>query len=102
MPSYHIEYIDSPVRQCGSGEAVEIAGDAWLAIRVEPANAHTEAGQPTIEERVQRPELEVLRELRMTCDFEAQVVWVLGVSTPNQYRVMELIDPTRLVVDVSH
>src|SRR5690606_7432546 len=27
IPSYHIEYIDRPVRQCGSGNVVEIAGD---------------------------------------------------------------------------
>jgi hypothetical protein len=102
MPSYHIEYIDRPVRECGSGATVQLAGDAWLAVRLEPANAHTEEGQPTITDRVMSPALPVLLELRITCDFEAQVEWVLGVASPNRFRVMELADPTRLIVDVRH
>lgn len=102
MPSYHIEYIDRPVIQCGSGEPVEIEGEGWLAVRLEPANAHTEQGVATISERSSRPALGVLRQLTMTCDFEAQVQWVMGVTSPNLYRVMELADPTRLVVDVRH
>lgn len=102
IPSYRIEYIDRPVRQCGSGHTVEIAGDAWLSIRLEPADAHTVDGQSTLEDRSLDPELTVVRELRITCDFEAQVEWVLGVSTPNRFRVMELADPARLVIDVRH
>ncbi len=102
MPSYQIEYIDRPVIQCGSGEPVEIEGDGRLAVRLEPANAHTEQGVATISERSSRPALSVLRQLTMTCDFEAQVQWVMGVTSPNPYRVMELTDPTRLVVDVRH
>ncbi|MBA2379226.1 MAG: hypothetical protein H0V76_06600, partial [Blastocatellia bacterium] len=27
MPTYHIEYIDKPVRACGSGDVVPLAGD---------------------------------------------------------------------------
>jgi hypothetical protein len=41
LPNYHIEYIDKPVRQCGSGEATPIVGDAWLSVAFEPAYAHS-------------------------------------------------------------
>lgn len=102
MPSYHISYVDRPVLQCGSGEPVPMEGDGWLAVRLEPANAHTEAGHPTVTDRSSLPGLPVLRQLTLTCDFEAQVVWVLGVASPNRFRVMELAEPTRLVVDVLH
>ncbi len=102
MPSYHIGYIDRPAIQCGSGDPVEIEGAGWLAVGLEPANAHTEQGEATIGERSSRPALGVLREVTMTCDFEARVEWVLGVASRNRYRVMELADPTRLVVDVRH
>jgi hypothetical protein len=102
LPSYSIEYIDRPVRQCGSGHVVPVAGDGWLSIRLEPARAHDEEGRATIEERELRPDLPVLLELTITCDFEAQVEWVLGVASPNRYRVMELREPTRLVLDVRH
>jgi hypothetical protein len=56
----------------------------------------------TVAERERKPALPVLQELELTCDFEADVTWVLGVRTPNKYRVMELQGPTRLVVDVQH
>lgn len=102
LPSYHIEYIDKPVRQCGSGKPVELAGDGWLEIRFEPANAHTEDGKPSVGKRELKTGHKIVRELKLTCDFEAVVAWVAGVATPNRYRVLELRDPSRLVVDVRH
>lgn len=102
VPDYHVEYIDRPVRQCGSGNVVDMAGDGWLMIRVEPANAHDDNGRPTITERHSRPALPVVLETRLICDFEAQVEWVLGVSSPNRYRVTELAQPPRLVVDIRY
>jgi hypothetical protein len=100
VPGYHIEYVDRPVRQCGSGETVKVAGDGWLSVRLTPAQAHTDAGRPTINYRERRLRFPVLKELQSTCDFEGEVEWVLGVSSPNRYRVMELSDPARLVVDI--
>ena len=102
LPGYHIAYIDRPVRQCGSGEVVELAGDAWLEIRMEPAQAHDEQGRATIAERALAPRLPVIWEMKLTCDFEGQVTWVLGAASPNPYRVLELAAPPRLVVDVRH
>ena len=100
LPNYHVEYVDTPVRACGSGEEVPLEGDAWLEIRLEPANAHDETGTPTIRERNRKPALPNLRELKQTCDFEAVVSWVAGVKHPNPYRVLELRHPTRLIVDI--
>ena len=102
VPAYHIEYVDRPVRQCGSGEAVPLAGDAWLTVRIEPANAHTEEGEPTVRERAMSPGLPTLLELKLICDFEAQVEWVAAVSSPEQYRAFTLAAPNRLVVDIRH
>jgi hypothetical protein len=102
VPGYHVEYIDKPVRKCGSGDVTQVAGDGWLEIRIYPANAHNEEGRPTVAERERMPNLVVLSELELTCDFEAVVTWVFGVKTPNQYQVRELHSPPRLVVDVQH
>lgn len=102
VPGYHVEYIDRPVRACGSGDVVKVAGDGWLSIRLTPAQAHTDAGKPTIGYRERRLRLPVLKELQSTCDFEGEVEWVLGVSSPNRYRVMELSNPARLVIDIKH
>jgi hypothetical protein len=102
LPGHHIEYVDKPVRDCGAGDAKEVAGDAWLEVRMSPMNAHTEEGQPTIPLREQALDLPVIRELERTCDFEAVTTWVIGVGSPNPYRVVELSDPPRLVVDIAH
>jgi len=102
LPGYHLEYIDSPIIKCGSGDPTAVAGQGWLQVRLTPAQAHTDQGQPTVTEREQKPALPILLELELTCDFEGEVTWVLGNRKPNKYRVMELREPTRLVVDVRH
>ena len=102
IPSYHIEYIDKPIRQCGSGEVVQVAGDAWIEVRFSPAQAHTDSGEPTVRDRERSISFPILKEVESTCDFEAEVIWVLGVASPNRYRILELANPTRLAVDVKH
>jgi hypothetical protein len=101
-PGYHVEYIDRPVRRCGSGEPTPIAGDGWLEVRFFVAEAHTQSGAPTIAQREQHPALPVVKELEQTCDFEGHVTWVVGVSRPNKYRVLCLEKPDRVVVDITH
>ena len=104
FPTYKIEYIDKPVRSCGSGDVVPFAGDAWLSVRLTGAQAHAPEGDATIpvEDRTQSPNLPIVKDLKMICDFEGEVEWVMGVSSPNKYRALELRAPTRLVVDVKH
>ena len=101
VPGYRVGYVDSAV-QCGSGETVEVAGAALLQVRLDPAQAHTEAGEATVRERERRPALPVLQEMESVCDFEADVTWVLGLAARNRFRVQELAGPARLVVDVEH
>jgi hypothetical protein len=45
VPGYHVEYVDRPVRKCGSGDETQVAGQGWLEVRITPARAHDEAGQ---------------------------------------------------------
>ncbi|MCC6557458.1 MAG: hypothetical protein IT372_31290 [Polyangiaceae bacterium] len=100
LPGYRVAYSDKPPLHCGSGKPVEVAGRRWLEVRLTPAQAHDEAGKVTITERERKTKLEVVQELELTCDFEGQVSWALGVSSPNAFRVLELSKPARLVVDV--
>lgn len=101
VPEWRIEYVDSPQHECGSGEAVRLEGDGWLQVRFDMTNAHTEEGRPTAAPRhVADPAGANLRELRRTCDFEAQTQYVVGVASPNPYRAFQLSGPSRLVVDI--
>jgi len=100
LPGYRLEYVDRPVRQCGSGLPLKVAGDGLLLVRLEPASAHTESGEPTVRDRERRTNLPNMKELKLVCDFEGQVEWVLGLRSPEPYRLSELRNPSRLVLDV--
>lgn len=101
VPGYHLEYVDKPVLHCASGNEIPVAGQGLLQVRLTPAQAH-EGGNVTVAERERKPGLTVLQELKLICDFEGEVTWVLGNASPKKFRVMELREPTRLVVDVQH
>ena len=102
IPGYSVSYVDGTPRQCGSGNAVDPGGPHALSIDLRPAVAHTEAGQPTVQDRARSPDLPVLKTARLTCDFEAIVEWVVGTSQRAPVRVLELTSPARLVVDLRH
>ena len=38
----------------------------------------------TVADRERAPNLPIIKELKITCDFEGEVTWVLGVSSPNR------------------
>jgi hypothetical protein len=100
VPGYRVEYVDRPVHQCGSGDPTPVAGDAWLAITLRGTQAHTDQGQATVQQRERRLQMPIVKELEFTCDFEGVVELVLGVSRPNRYRITELQNPTRLIIDI--
>lgn len=100
VPGYRMEYAEAPVLNCGAGEPLNVEGVAHLVVRLSPAQAHTEAGEVTVRDRERRPALEMVRELELSCDFEGQVSWVVGLSARRPYRVSELAAPPRLVVDI--
>jgi hypothetical protein len=99
-PGYKLEYVDRPLIACGSGDQIFPVGDGWLEIRLEPAAAHTEAGQPTLGPREVEVDGPLLQRIYRTCDFEGIVTYVLALGSPNEYRVFTLADPLRIVVDV--
>lgn len=102
LPAWQVEYVDRPVRDCGSGDPVQVAGDAWLQVRFNGAHAHTPEGASTSGPRRREVGLTVLRELVRTCDFEAEVTWVAGLARPNPYTARVLAGPSRLVIDIAH
>ncbi|HEX9705400.1 MAG TPA: hypothetical protein VGA20_09155 [Gemmatimonadales bacterium] len=102
VPGYHVEYPTRPVVRCGSGDPVTVAGQARLLVRLAPARAHDDGGNVSIAERESAPGLPAVKEMKLVCDFEGQVEWVLGVAAMRPYRVVEADGPPRLVLDVSH
>jgi len=99
-PGYRVEYAAGPVRSCGSGDVVSVAGSERLVVHLEPASAHDDHGNPVPRQRDLVPGLPAVREVKLVCDFEGQVEWVLGLPTKEPYRVTELAGPARLLLDV--
>ena len=76
--------------------------NARLRIAFNVAQAHTEAGQSTVSPRDRRLNCPNLWQLVTTCDFEGKVEFVAGLDVKRPYRVVELQNPTRLVIDIKH
>ncbi|RKI03760.1 hypothetical protein D7Y27_13890 [Corallococcus sp. AB004] len=102
LPGYQLGYVKTPVQQCGSGNDVKTPGEAALEVRFTLARAHDDQGQATVAQRSLKPALPTLLGLERVCDFEGEVTWVLGTARRAPFRVLELKDPTRLVLDVQH
>ena len=96
---YEVTYADTPNYDQCAEEPVE--GPAFLTLR-----AHTTSIDVLSERRSYsgpdrlRTDTTVITEVLVTCDFEAVSHIVLGVRHRAPFRVLELQDPPRLVIDV--
>ncbi|QYF93004.1 hypothetical protein KY495_20205 [Massilia sp. PAMC28688] len=102
VPAWQIGYVERPVRDCGSGDEMPVAGEALLQIRFTGAQAHTDTGVATTGPRRRPLALANFKELVRTCDFEGEVSWAIGVASPKAYTSRILSSPSRLVIDVAH
>jgi hypothetical protein len=105
VPSWRVTYVDAPITEDGSGEPVEIEGEAFLELRLEPASGARLEGedvQPTYlgPTRIPVPGANLATEVVRVGDFEANLAWVVGLEAPAPFAVAFFRDPLRLVVDV--
>lgn len=104
VPGYHVEYAPptNTVRRCGSGDPVTVQGAGQLIVRFEPARAHDNQGQPVVE-RERTLGLPAITEMKLICDFEGQVEFVLGVTAATvPSRVSTQGPPARIILEVRH
>lgn len=101
IPGYDVSYLDPPVRQDGSGDVVEIEGDAFLGVRFAPASGVDllDTLEPTYTGPNEvRGDTDVVTEVVRTGDFEANLTWVVGVDDEVPYRIVT--DPATGTVTV--
>lgn len=103
-PGWQVEYVDSPVREQGSGTVVPLEGDGQLRITARGMGYPADTGVPYYPgpERVPTRGAEVVQDVAVGTLFEGRHNVYVGVSSPNRFRVFPLDDPTRLVVDILH
>ena len=99
LPPAEVEYVDS-VSACGSGNAVELEGEAILSVTFQGAAAHTDAGQRTFAEQELEGPGTTITETKEHCDFEALLAWAVGLTGEQNFKVTTLPNPPRLVIDI--
>lgn len=105
LPGYDIGYLEGPVIQDGSGDPVEVAGDAVLSVRLAPASGVV-IGVDEVTQTYVGPDRitgdrDPVTEVVRTGDFEAQSSWAIGVTAEQPFAVSTLSSPTRIIVDVA-
>ena len=106
-PGYRAGYADPPIHEDGSGDVVEIEGDAVLVVRMDPASGFDlETGEGVMVYKGPRringstAGTSVIREAVRTGDFEVVLTWAIGLSDRVDFRVSTVANPPRVVIDV--
>jgi hypothetical protein len=94
MPSYSVRYV--PAVYAESGAQVPVNGTAVLAVSLHSVDIGHAPAVPT------PTGLPAIRDIKMFDQFEGYLGYGLGISDRNGFRVIELQNPTRLVIDIAH
>jgi hypothetical protein len=106
LPGYRIQYVEPPLKEDGSGDSVDIAGNAFVVVRMEPASGfdlNTGEGDLVYKgpKRLEGSSAgaTVVTEVVRTGDFEAVLSWAVGLDSKVPFRVTTATSPSRLIVD---
>jgi LPXTG-motif cell wall-anchored protein len=101
IPAYYSVRYVPVVRLDGSGEPLRLRGTAFLEVVVR-APTHDQDYRPVLRPTRLRPDFPALREVNAPGSFEGQTTAGIGVTRRVGFRVLELTDPTRIVIDLAH
>lgn len=97
---WRVEYVDDPAQQ-GSGDPVEVAGEAALSVVITGTGYPMDTGQEEVAGDPALPgDLQVVEDVVLGAVFEGQYEAFVGTSGREPFRVFRLADPERVVVDV--
>ncbi len=105
-PGFTVQYQPGPFTFGESGEPVTIEGSAFLVVQLTPASGF-DLSQPdapqtyTGPDRITPSGLTHVREIRQLSDFEANLLWVIGLDSTRPFTVATLTGPTRVYIDIA-
>jgi hypothetical protein len=102
LPGYRVEYVPPPLKEDGSGNPVNVAGNAFVVVRMEPASGfdlNTGEGELVYKGPKRLPGAGIVKEVVRTGDFEAVLSWAVGLDDKVPFRVTTAASPSRLIVD---
>ncbi|WP_144276394.1 hypothetical protein [Demequina sp. NBRC 110053] len=102
-PGWRAGYVDEPAL-AGSGQPVDLDGDAFLRIAVDGVVHPTEDGAQEYQgpDRIDPDPAGIVEEVVYGSVFEGETEVFVGLSSDQPFRVFRLEDPTRVVIDVQH
>ena len=102
LAGYDVRYVKA-LYYDGTGDEVPLKGARFIQIRITPAVAHDAAGHSVyVGPTLQQYQMPMLRGAAFIGDFEGDVTFGLALSHLDTFRVLEVTDPSRLVIDVHH
>jgi hypothetical protein len=102
LPSYRIGYESPPFVEDGSGDPVDVDGNAFVSVRMEPASGfdlNTGEGELVYKGPRRLPGAAIVTQAVRTGDFEAVLTWVIGLDARVPFLVTRASSPSRLIVD---
>ncbi|OFW66830.1 MAG: hypothetical protein A2Z12_00645 [Actinobacteria bacterium RBG_16_68_21] len=102
-PIYEVGYADPPFAGGGSGAEVPVLGSAFLKVQVMPGiRFDMDSGTLVyLGDTMIDPGFDPIVEIQFIDDFEANMVWVIGLTSERPFTVDVLQDPLRLVIDIA-
>lgn len=99
VPAFHIERAASFTAI--SGQPVAVQGTAFWSVRFEGASIADQSGNLAYKgPRDLDPTTAVVRDVKQVEDFEAQMIWAIGLAQLECPRVTTLRSPLRVVIDL--
>jgi len=99
VPTYTVKRQARPTFPMGAtGQTITLSGTAGAVVTVHSATEALTYSGPT---DITHSDFPVVKEARLTQDFEGSVTWALGLDHPACLRTFTLANPARLVVDFS-
>jgi len=98
VPAYRI-MTASPPFSGTSDMPIPVAGTGFIKVHFDGTHArHPEFGAYTGPSSI-TPGFPAIKEIRLIDDFEAVVIWVIGLDKERSFRVGTLSNPTRIYID---
>jgi hypothetical protein len=105
-PEYTVEYRSGPDFALGqSDQTTTVEGSAFLVVRFTPAAGVDLSGSEVVTtydgpDSIHPSGLTSVREIKRTEDFEAVLIWVIGLDATRPFSVGVLDGPPRVYVDI--
>lgn len=101
VPNYRVEYVESATA-CGSGFPVTSDGQVMLQVHLPGSYIYDpDTGEATLDDLEMSADHQSIVSVEEICGFEGNSTWILGLRSGQPFRIQEIAEPPRLVIDIA-